>query len=236
MPKNSDGNFELLQIDLASGIEVKYCVENGHNESTKNVTIQNCRFEPSGNEHCYNYRPIGIHYAGATKDNVADWYDGVRIINNIFVNVLGRAIEISTMKNAVIKGNEFYQSLNLIDDIIKAGDVTWGSTSRWASFEGINDLLRYNCLNVEVSNNTLEYSGDTTNFKFINLFDRLDTTSKYVDSSGNRILFMGVSFQVCDNIGNLPISVKYLKNAIIKRNISTSTIISNCERIETDAN
>lgn len=39
-----------------------------------------------------------------------------------------------------------------------------------------------------------------------------------------------------DYIGNLPISVKYLKNAIIKRNISTSTIISNCERIETDAN
>ena len=236
LPKDTNGNFELLQIDLASGIESKYCVENGYNESTKNVTIQNCRFEPSGKTYGYNYRPIGIHYAGATKDNIADWYDGIRICNNVFVDVRGRAIEISTMRNAVIKGNEFYQSIDLIDDIIKAGDIRWGNTSRWASFNAINDMLRYNCSNIEISNNTLSYSGESTNFKFINLFNTLDTTPKYINSKGNPISFMGICFQICNNIGNLPISVKYLTKSIVKRNVCTSLTIGNCEDVETDTN
>lgn len=219
-PTDANGNFELLQIDVASGIDVSICVPDGHNESTKNVRICNNTFVPSGKDNCYLYRPIGLHYAGATKENIADWYDNVLIYNNKFVDVLGRAIEISCMTNVDVSENVFKYSdgILLIDDIIKCGDVTWGYTSNWATFGNISDRFRYNCRNIRICNNDLHWNGDETTHRFINAFSNLDTTTMYKTNDGSHIKHMASNVQIIGNSGDLDIVVKNVKNLKITCN------------------
>lgn len=108
-------------------------------------------FESSGKDNCYLYRPVGIHFGGTLINNVVDWYDNIKIENNIFHNVLGRAIEVSCARNVSVKGNIFKQETEIIDGIIKCGSVRWGNTATWATFNGISDKQRYNCMNTKNS-------------------------------------------------------------------------------------
>ena len=177
---NKYGNFEMIQIDLASGINLSICTENGHNECTKNVVIKDCVFEPSGKDNCYLYRPVGMHFGGTLINNVIDWYDNIKIENNIFHNVLGRAIEVSCARNVSVKGNIFKQETEIIDGIIKCGSVRWGNTATWATFSGISDKQRYNCMNISILDNMLSCSVDSDEM-FIDAFPVLDTSSMYVN-------------------------------------------------------
>lgn len=203
-PTGRDGNFEMIQIDLASGINLSICTENGHNECTKNVVIKDCVFEPSNKDNCYLYRPVGIHFGGTLINNVVDWYDNIKIENNIFHNVLGRAIEVSCARNVSVKGNIFKQETEIIDGIIKCGSVRWGNTATWATFNGISDKQRYNCMNISILDNMLSCSVDSDEM-FIDAFPVLDTSSMYVNSSGSPLTKMAKNVTIKGNTGDLNI-------------------------------
>lgn len=214
---NKYGDFEMIQIDLASGINLSICTENGHNECTKNVVIKDCVFEPSGKDNCYLYRPVGIHFGGTLINNVVDWYDNIKIENNIFHNVLGRAIEVSCARNVSVKGNIFKQETEIIDGIIKCGSVRWGNTATWATFNGISDKQRYNCMNISILDNMLSCSVDSDEM-FIDAFPVLDTSSMYVNSSGSPLTKMAKNVTIKGNTGDLNIRANNIHMLNINNN------------------
>ena len=211
------GNFEMIQIDLASGINLSICAENGHNECTKNVVIENCVFEPSGKDNCYLYRPVGMHFGGTLINNVVDWYDNIKIENNIFHNVLGRAIEVSCARNVSVKGNIFKQETEVIDGIIKCGSVRWDNTATWATFNGITDRQRYNCMNISICDNILSCSVNSDEM-FIDAFPVLDVSDMYVDSSGSPLTKMAKNVTIKGNTGDLSIRVNNIHMLNINNN------------------
>ena len=225
-PIGRDGNFEMIQIDLASGIDLSICTENGHNECTKNVVIKDCVFEPSGKDNCYLYRPVGIHFGGTLVNNVVDWYDNIKIENNIFYNVLGRAIEVSCARNVSVKGNIFKQETEIIDGIIKCGSVRWGNTATWATFNGISDKQRYNCMNISILDNILSCSVDSDEM-FIDAFPVLDTSSMYVDSSGVPLTKMAKNVTVKGNTGDLNIRANNIYMLNINNNDVPNVYVDN---------
>lgn len=223
---NRDGNFEMIQIDLASGINLSICTENGHNECTKNVVIKDCVFEPSGKDNCYLYRPVGIHFGGTLINNVVDWYDNIKIENNIFHNVLGRAIEVSCARNVSVNGNIFKQETEIIDGIIKCGSVRWGNTATWATFNGISDKQRYNCMNISILNNILSCSVDSDEM-FIDAFPVLDTSSMYVNSSGSPLTKMAKNVTIKGNTGDLNIRANNIHMLNINNNDVPNVYVDN---------
>lgn len=223
---NRDGNFEVIQIDLASGINLSICTENGHNECTKNVVIKDCVFEPSGKDNCYLYRPVGIHFGGTLINNVVDWYDNIKIENNIFHNVLGRAIEVSCARNVSVNGNIFKQETEIIDGIIKCGSVRWGNTATWATFNGISDKQRYNCMNISILNNILSCSVDSDEM-FIDAFPVLDTSSMYVNSSGSPLTKMAKNVTIKGNTGDLNIRANNIHMLNINNNDVPNVYVDN---------
>lgn len=223
---NRDGNFEMIQIDLASGINLSICTENGHNECTKNVVIKDCVFEPSGKDNCYLYRPVGIHFGGTLINNVVDWYDNIKIENNIFHNVLGRAIEVSCARNVSVNGNIFKQETEIIDGIIKCGSVRWGNTATWATFNGISDKQRYNCMNISILNNILSCSVDSDEM-FIDAFPVLDTSSMYVNSSGSPLTKMAKNVTIKGNTGDLNIRANNIHMLSINNNDVPNVYVDN---------
>lgn len=225
-PIGRDGNFEMIQIDLASGINLSICTENGHNECTKNVVIKDCVFEPSGKDNCYLYRPVGIHFGGTLVNNVVDWYDNIKIENNIFYNVLGRAIEVSCARNVSVKGNIFKQETEIIDGIIKCGSVRWGNTATWATFNGISDKQRYNCMNISILDNILSCSVDSDEM-FIDAFPVLDTSSMYVDSSGIPLTKMAKNVTIKGNTGDLNIRADNIHMLNIDNNDVPNVYVDN---------
>lgn len=225
-PIGRDGNFEMIQIDLASGIDLSICTENGHNECTKNVVIKDCVFEPSGKDNCYLYRPVGIHFSGTLVNNVVDWYDNIKIENNIFYNVLGRAIEVSCARNVSVKGNIFKQETKIIDGIIKCGSVRWGNTATWATFNGISDKQRYNCMNISILDNILSCSVDSDEM-FIDAFPVLDTSSMYVDSSGIPLTKMAKNVTIKGNTGDLNIRANNINMLNIDNNDVPNVYVDN---------
>lgn len=225
-PIGRDGNFEMIQIDLASGINLSICTENGHNECTKNVVIKDCVFEPSGKDNCYLYRPIGIHFGGTLINNVVDWYDNIKIENNIFHNVLGRAIEVSCARNVSVKGNIFKQETEIIDGIIKCGSVRWDNTATWATFNGISDKQRYNCMNISILDNMLSCSVDSDEM-FIDAFPILDTSSMYVNSSGSPLTKMAKNVTIKGNTGDLNIRANNIHMLNIDNNDVPNVYVDN---------
>lgn len=223
---NKYGNFEMIQIDLASGINLSICTENGHNECTKNVVIKDCVFEPSGKDNCYLYRPVGIHFGGTLINNVVDWYDNIKIENNIFHNVLGRAIEVSCARNVSVKGNIFKQETEIIDGIIKCGSVRWGNTATWATFNGISDKQRYNCMNISILDNILSCSVDSDEM-FIDAFPVLDTSSMYVNSSGSPLTKMAKNVTIKGNTGDLNIRANNIHMLSINNNDVPNVYVDN---------
>jgi hypothetical protein len=223
---NRDGNFEMIQIDLASGINLSICTENGHNECTKNVVIKDCVFESSGKDNCYLYRPVGIHFGGTLINNVVDWYDNIKIENNIFHNVLGRAIEVSCARNVSVKGNIFKQETEIIDGIIKCGSVRWGNTATWATFSGISDKQRYNCMNISILDNMLSCSVDSDEM-FIDAFPVLDTSSMYVNSSGSPLTKMAKNVTIKGNTGDLNIRANNIHMLNINNNDVPNVYVDN---------
>ena len=225
-PIGRDGNFEMIQIDLASGINLSICTENGHNECTKNVVIKDCVFEPSGKDNCYLYRPVGIHFGGTLINNVVDWYDNIKIENNIFHNVLGRAIEVSCARNVSVKRNIFKQETEIIDGIIKCGSVRWGNTATWATFNGISDKQRYNCMNISILDNILSCSVDSDEM-FIDAFPVLDTSSMYVNSSGSPLTKMAKNVTIKGNTGDLNIRANNIYMLNINNNDVPNVYVDN---------
>ena len=223
---NRYGNFEMIQIDLASGINLSICTENGHNECTKNVVIKDCVFEPSGKDNCYLYRPVGIHFGGTLINNVVDWYDNIKIENNIFHNVLGRAIEVSCARNVSVKGNIFKQETEIIDGIIKCGSVRWSNTATWATFNGISDKQRYNCMNINILDNMLSCSVDSDEM-FIDAFPVLDTSSMYVNSSGSPLTKMAKNVTIKGNTGDLNIRANNIHMLNINNNDVPNVYVDN---------
>lgn len=223
---NKYGNFEMIQIDLASGINLSICTENGHNECTKNVVIKDCVFEPSGKDNCYLYRPVGMHFGGTLINNVIDWYDNIKIENNIFHNVLGRAIEVSCARNVSVKGNIFKQETEIIDGIIKCGSVRWGNTATWATFSGISDKQRYNCMNISILDNMLSCSVDSDEM-FIDAFPVLDTSSMYVNSSGSPLTKMAKNVTIKGNTGDLNIRANNIHMLNINNNDVPNVYVDN---------
>ena len=223
---NKYGNFEMIQIDLASGINPSICTENGHNECTKNVVIKDCVFEPSGKDNCYLYRPVGMHFGGTLINNVIDWYDNIKIENNIFHNVLGRAIEVSCARNVSVKGNIFKQETEIIDGIIKCGSVRWGNTATWATFSGISDKQRYNCMNISILDNMLSCSVDSDEM-FIDAFPVLDTSSMYVNSSGSPLTKMAKNVTIKGNTGDLNIRANNIHMLNINNNDVPNVYVDN---------
>lgn len=223
---NKYGNFEMIQIDLASGIDLSICTENGHNECTKNVVIKDCVFEPSGKDNCYLYRPVGMHFGGTLINNVIDWYDNIKIENNIFHNVLGRAIEVSCARNVSVKGNIFKQETEIIDGIIKCGSVRWGNTATWATFSGISDKQRYNCMNISILDNMLSCSVDSDEM-FIDAFPVLDTSSMYVNSSGSPLTKMAKNVTIKGNTGDLNIRANNIHMLNINNNDVPNVYVDN---------
>lgn len=223
---NRYGNFEMIQIDLASGINLSICTENGHNECTKNVVIKDCVFEPSGKDNCYLYRPVGIHFGGTLINNVVDWYDNIKIENNIFHNVLGRAIEVSCARNVSVNGNIFKQETEVIDGIIKCGSVRWDNTATWATFNGISDKQRYNCMNISILNNILSCSVDSDEM-FIDAFPVLDTSSMYVNSSGSPLTKMAKNVTIKGNTGDLNIRANNIHMLNINNNDVPNVYVDN---------
>lgn len=234
-PTDKNGNFEMLQIDLASGIDVNICTENGHNECSKHISIRNCIFSPNGNTNEYMYRPIGIHFAGTKIDNVVDYYENISIEHNEFKDVLGRAIEVSCSKNVSIIGNTFYQNTEIIDSIIKCGSVKWENTSSWAVFGNTPDIERYNCINVNISDNLLNCSV-VTQEKFIEAFPNVDTSDMYVDTLGNNLSKMGKNITITGNTGNLPILVKNVHILEIRKNDVPNIELDNNTSVYSDVN
>ena len=223
---NKYGNFEMIQIDLASGINLSICTENGHNECTKNVVIKDCVFEPSGKDNCYLFRPVGMHFGGTLINNVIDWYDNIKIENNIFHNVLGRAIEVSCARNVSVKGNIFKQETEIIDGIIKCGSVRWGNTATWATFSGISDKQRYNCMNISILDNMLSCSVDSDEM-FIDAFPVLDTSSMYVNSSGSPLTKMAKNVTIKGNTGDLNIRANNIHMLNINNNDVPNVYVDN---------
>lgn len=223
---NRDGNFEMIQIDLASGINLSICTENGHNECTKNVVIKDCVFEPSGKDNCYLYRPVGIHFGGTLINNVVDWYDNIKIENNIFHNVLGRAIEVSCARNVSVKGNIFKQETEIIDGIIKCGSVRWGNTATWATFNGISDKQRYNCMNISILDNMLSCSVDSDEM-FIDAFPVLDTSNMYINSSDSPLTKMAKNVTIKGNTGDLNIRANNIYMLDINNNDVPNVYVDN---------
>lgn len=223
---NKYGNFEMIQIDLASGINLSICTENGHNECTKNVVIKDCVFEPSGKDNCYLYRPVGMHFGGTLINNVIDWYDNIKIENNIFHNVLGRAIEVSCARNVSVKGNIFKQETEIIDGIIKCGSVRWGNTATWATFNDISDKQRYNCMNISILDNILSCSVDSDEM-FIDAFPVLDTSSMYVNSSGSPLTKMAKNVTIKGNTGDLNIRANNIHMLNINNNDVPNVYVDN---------
>lgn len=223
---NRYGNFEMIQIDLASGINLSIRTENGHNECTKNVVIKDCVFESSGKDNCYLYRPVGIHFGGTLINNVVDWYDNIKIENNIFHNVLGRAIEVSCARNVSVKGNIFKQETEIIDGIIKCGSVRWGNTATWATFNGISDKQRYNCMNISILDNMLSCSVDSDEM-FIDAFPVLDTSSMYINSSGSPLTKMAKNVTIKGNTGDLNIRANNIYMLDINNNDVPNVYVDN---------